>query len=382
MSWRKTRTLLKPSSSAHPSSRSIVTGSKVSACHISSWLIAVLGDVVAADQPGMFAATRPRPSRSARGRARRLPKGETSTGWPRGPARRAGRVHCVDSWGDSGRGPSFFRSRQSIGEQARRSKAGRYRVFGVPSPIPDPGAEGDSSQSIRERMPGVPSPVRITTPSGDVSRSSNVRYSPIGRSRPPADSPTDRAIAAGIAEEPDPAAMAVSPRGGHSSNSPDAAKGEADRPGNTARDTPSALDQIPSTRRSAMTKTGAAPWRSNPWRAGPALDRDGSTRGTAFAQSTRPAVAKVQLGHVIERLLHGYPVRDGPQDGIEVSSFATDGEDPEPWGGSRLARPGRSAHRPGQAAGPEQRDADPVQLAGERADSRWPRRPRTARSSS
>ncbi len=30
-------------SSAQPSSRSIVTGSKVSACHISNWLIAVLG---------------------------------------------------------------------------------------------------------------------------------------------------------------------------------------------------------------------------------------------------------------------------------------------------------------------------------------------------
>ena len=41
--WRNTRTLLKPRPSAHPSSRSIVGRSKVPACHISSWLIAVLG---------------------------------------------------------------------------------------------------------------------------------------------------------------------------------------------------------------------------------------------------------------------------------------------------------------------------------------------------
>ena len=41
--WRKTRTLLKPRSSAQPSSQSIIIGSNVSACHISSWLIAVLG---------------------------------------------------------------------------------------------------------------------------------------------------------------------------------------------------------------------------------------------------------------------------------------------------------------------------------------------------
>src|ERR1035438_10507046 len=40
---RKTRTLVKPSPSAQPNSRSIVTGSNESACHISSWLIAVLG---------------------------------------------------------------------------------------------------------------------------------------------------------------------------------------------------------------------------------------------------------------------------------------------------------------------------------------------------
>jgi hypothetical protein len=35
--------LLKPRPFAHPSSRSIVASSNVSACHISSWLIAVLG---------------------------------------------------------------------------------------------------------------------------------------------------------------------------------------------------------------------------------------------------------------------------------------------------------------------------------------------------
>ena len=35
--------MLKPSDSAHPSSRSMVRGSNVAACHISSWLIAVLG---------------------------------------------------------------------------------------------------------------------------------------------------------------------------------------------------------------------------------------------------------------------------------------------------------------------------------------------------
>src|SRR5262249_62203917 len=40
---RKTRTLVKPSCSAQLSSRSMVLGSKVSACHISSWLMAVLG---------------------------------------------------------------------------------------------------------------------------------------------------------------------------------------------------------------------------------------------------------------------------------------------------------------------------------------------------
>src|ERR1019366_3152456 len=40
---RKTRTLVKPSPSAQLSSRSIVTGSNESACHISNWLMAVLG---------------------------------------------------------------------------------------------------------------------------------------------------------------------------------------------------------------------------------------------------------------------------------------------------------------------------------------------------
>src|SRR3982751_3473020 len=35
--------LVKPRSCAQPSSRSIVLGSNVSACHISSWLMAVLG---------------------------------------------------------------------------------------------------------------------------------------------------------------------------------------------------------------------------------------------------------------------------------------------------------------------------------------------------
>ena len=46
---------LKPSASAQPSSRSMVAGSKVSACHISSWLIAVPG-VVAADEPTLFSS--------------------------------------------------------------------------------------------------------------------------------------------------------------------------------------------------------------------------------------------------------------------------------------------------------------------------------------
>ncbi len=36
--------LLKPRLSAHPSSRSIVGKSNVLACHISSWLMAVLGE--------------------------------------------------------------------------------------------------------------------------------------------------------------------------------------------------------------------------------------------------------------------------------------------------------------------------------------------------
>src|ERR1017187_6083872 len=40
---RNTRMLVKPSDCAQPSSRSIVAGSNVSACHISSWLIAELG---------------------------------------------------------------------------------------------------------------------------------------------------------------------------------------------------------------------------------------------------------------------------------------------------------------------------------------------------
>src|SRR5207248_10059463 len=41
--WRKTRMVFIPIDSAQPSSRSVVAGSNVSACHISSSLIAVLG---------------------------------------------------------------------------------------------------------------------------------------------------------------------------------------------------------------------------------------------------------------------------------------------------------------------------------------------------
>ena len=40
---RNTRMVLNPMPSAQPSSRSMVVGSKVAACHISSWLMAVLG---------------------------------------------------------------------------------------------------------------------------------------------------------------------------------------------------------------------------------------------------------------------------------------------------------------------------------------------------
>src|SRR5262249_41967417 len=43
MLCKNTRTLFMPMLWAKPSSRSIVAGSNVSACHISSWLIAVLG---------------------------------------------------------------------------------------------------------------------------------------------------------------------------------------------------------------------------------------------------------------------------------------------------------------------------------------------------
>ena len=42
-SWRNTRMVFIPRDSAQPSSRSMRLGSKVSACHISSWLIAVAG---------------------------------------------------------------------------------------------------------------------------------------------------------------------------------------------------------------------------------------------------------------------------------------------------------------------------------------------------
>ena len=42
-SWRETRIVFMPSPSAQPSSRSILLGSKVSACHISSALIALAG---------------------------------------------------------------------------------------------------------------------------------------------------------------------------------------------------------------------------------------------------------------------------------------------------------------------------------------------------
>ena len=45
--------LFMPMPSAHPSSRSIVLASNVSACHISSWLMAVLGRKLAADQPAL-----------------------------------------------------------------------------------------------------------------------------------------------------------------------------------------------------------------------------------------------------------------------------------------------------------------------------------------
>src|SRR6516225_2258671 len=42
-SWRKTRIVFMPIASAQPISLSISGGSKVSFCHISSWLIADLG---------------------------------------------------------------------------------------------------------------------------------------------------------------------------------------------------------------------------------------------------------------------------------------------------------------------------------------------------
>src|SRR5690242_5454871 len=44
---RNTRIVLNPMLSAQPNSRSMVVGSNVSACHISSWLIAVLGTKLA-----------------------------------------------------------------------------------------------------------------------------------------------------------------------------------------------------------------------------------------------------------------------------------------------------------------------------------------------
>jgi hypothetical protein len=43
MYWKKQRMVLNPRSAAQPSSRSIVSGSKVSACHHSVVLHAVLG---------------------------------------------------------------------------------------------------------------------------------------------------------------------------------------------------------------------------------------------------------------------------------------------------------------------------------------------------
>src|ERR1700754_4574328 len=44
---KKTRIVLNPIPAAQPSSRSMVVGSNVAACHISNWLIAVLGKKLA-----------------------------------------------------------------------------------------------------------------------------------------------------------------------------------------------------------------------------------------------------------------------------------------------------------------------------------------------
>jgi hypothetical protein len=51
-SWRNTRIVFMPSSAAQPSSWSITTGAKVSACHISSWLAAVEGTKLAPTSQG------------------------------------------------------------------------------------------------------------------------------------------------------------------------------------------------------------------------------------------------------------------------------------------------------------------------------------------
>jgi hypothetical protein len=56
--------LLKPSPSAQPGSRSMVSNSKVSACHISSWLIAVLHEKL---QPTSQGCSRAEPSTFAIG---------------------------------------------------------------------------------------------------------------------------------------------------------------------------------------------------------------------------------------------------------------------------------------------------------------------------
>src|SRR6516162_2466084 len=53
-SCRNTRNVFMPRSAAQPSSRSMVFGSNVSACHISSWLIAVLGMKLQPTSHGCF----------------------------------------------------------------------------------------------------------------------------------------------------------------------------------------------------------------------------------------------------------------------------------------------------------------------------------------
>src|ERR1035438_5923525 len=53
--WRKTRMVFMPMPSAHPSSRSRVVGSKLSACHISNSLMAVEGRKLAPTGQGCWA---------------------------------------------------------------------------------------------------------------------------------------------------------------------------------------------------------------------------------------------------------------------------------------------------------------------------------------